>query len=78
MSNAIAATKNSRRKSTNLKLPKQKNTRLGRFNDIPAINKISKSKVKTLRENSLQTVGPRLFNSLPQKLWNLTRCTMEE
>ena len=62
----------------NCGITKTENIRLGRFCEIPTLNKNSKSKVKTLRENSFQTVGPRLFNSLPQKLRNLTRCTIEE
>ena len=55
----------------NYGITKTENIRLGRFCEIPTLSKNSKFKVKNLIENSFQTVGPRLFNSLP-------RCTIEE
>ena len=48
--------------------------RLGRRCKIPNTKKYRKSQ----REQSFQLGGPRLFNSLPQTVRNVTRCSVEE
>ena len=52
--------------------------RLGRMCNVPHLVKNSSSRIKTLRENSFQIHGPKLFNSLPIHVRNLTNCTVEE
>ena len=54
------------------------NLRLGRLCVIPGLKTSCKAKVKSLRENSFQIVGPRLFNCLPQNIRNLRKCSIEE
>ena len=49
----------------------------GRQVKLPAINRKSTNKVKSLREATLQVHGGRLFNSLPQHLRNTTNCKLE-
>ena len=53
------------------------NLRLGRMCTIPPMKKCS-TRVKTLRENSFQIQGPKLFNILPPKLRNMTKCSIDE
>ena len=43
------------------------NERLGRFCKLPLLKKCP-AKVSKLRENSFQTKGPQLFNSLPKEI----------
>ena len=42
------------------------------------MNRKASEKVKTLRENSFQVHAPKLFNSLPRKLRNRTKCSIED
>ena len=65
-------------KVPNCGIDETNNLRLGRLCMIPVLNKNAKPKVKSLRENSFQIVGPRLFNCLPPKIRNLTKCSIEE
>ena len=45
---------------------------------IPQFNKHAKASVKTMREQTFQVNGPKLFNSLPAKLRNMTRCSLDD
>ena len=51
--------------------------RLGRMCALPKLNKTS-MKISSLRENSFQVHGPKLFNCLPAKLRNIEKCTVDE
>ena len=53
------------------------NLRLGKLCKIPALKKCS-VKVQTLRENTFQVQGPQLFNILPAKIRNMSKCTVED
>ena len=53
------------------------NTRFGRLCQIPPIKKCQ-SKIQNLRENSFQIIGPKLFNLLPAKIRNLSKCSIDE
>ena len=35
-------------------------------------------KIQTLRENSFQVVGPKLFNSLPANIRNKSKCSIDD
>ena len=50
--------------------------RLGRSCILPNLKKNSSVKIQTLRENSFQVHGPKLFNCLPPQLRNLTKCSV--
>ena len=65
------------RKVPNCGLEMQNNLRLGRLCNIPAIKKCS-ARIETLRENSFQVQGPRLFNILPAKIRNMTGCSIDD
>ena len=49
------------------------NERLGRKIKIPSLKKNGRQAVQTLREQSFQINGARLFNSLPKKIRNITK-----
>ena len=49
------------------------NERLGRKIKIPSLKKNGRHAVQTLREQSFQINGARLFNSLPKKIRNITK-----
>ena len=51
--------------------------RNGRQCAIPATNK-GKASVKSMRNQSFQVAGPRLFNCLPKYLRNTKNCSIEE
>ena len=51
--------------------------RLGHLCQIPPIKKC-KARIQTLRENSFQVRGPQLFNILPPKIRNMTKCSIDE
>ena len=53
------------------------NDRKGRLCTIPTLKKCNQS-IQTLRENSFQVVGPKLFNCLPAKIRNTSKCSTEE
>ena len=44
---------------------------------LPPISKQSRLSVKTLREQTLQVHGTKLFNKLPWEIRNMTKCTIE-
>ena len=56
----------------------QDNNRRGRLCEINPIKKNCSQKIKTLRENSFQIVGPHLFNCLPSKIRNTTKCSIDD
>ena len=49
----------------------QTNERLGRKVKIPSLLRNGRQAIQTLRENSFQINGARLFNSLPKKIRNM-------
>ena len=51
--------------------------RLGRICAVPTLNTGS-SRIRTLRDNSFQVHGLKLFNSLPILVRNITKCSVEE
>ena len=51
--------------------------RLGRLCKIPQLKKC-KSRIQTLREHSFQVRGPQLFNVLPPKIRNMTKCSIDD
>ena len=55
----------------------QENLRLGRLVTVPPMKRCA-SKIQTLRENSFQVMGPHLFNILPSKIRNMTKCSVDE
>ena len=52
------------------------NERRGREIKIPPLK--GKSSVRTLRDQSFQVNGPKLFNSIPKKVCNLTKVSVGE
>ena len=64
-------------KVPNCGINKIENERKGRLCFIPALKK-SNTKIKTLRENSFQVVGPKLFNCLPSNIRNISKCSIDE
>ena len=50
--------------------------RMGRKCVMPTLK--GRQKVKTLREQSFQSHGPRLFNALPKHIKSIYRCGVEE
>ena len=65
-------------KSPNCGIKSKLNERLGRLCEIPQINKNSRKSVQTIRENSFQIHGPKLFNCLPKQIRNKRGCSIEE
>ena len=61
----------------NCGIDQMENLRLGRLCRIQPINRC-KSRIQTLRENSFQVVGPRLFNSIPANIRNLSKCSIDD
>ena len=55
----------------------EENLRQGRLCKLPPLKQCS-ARVQTLRENSFQVQGPKLFNSLPPKLRNMSKCSIDE
>ena len=47
------------------------NPRIGRKIKIPTLAKNGRTAIQTLRENSFQINGARLFNSLPKEIRNM-------
>ena len=56
----------------------QENEYLGRRCQIPKLNHKSKMSIRTMKENSFQTNGPKLFNSLPKYVRNMKKFSEEE
>ena len=52
--------------------------RLGRMCALPKLNKNSSVKIRTLRENSFQVHGPKLFYCRPAQLRNMKNCSVDE
>ena len=50
----------------------------GRQCEIAEIAKKSSQRIQTLKENSFTVNGHRHFNSLPKKLRNMTKCSVDE
>ena len=65
-------------KSPNCGIEFKNNERLGRMCEIPQIKANSQKAIQTLRENSFQVNGPRLFNCLPKKIRNKRGCSIDE
>ena len=65
-------------KSPNCGIQNKNHDRLGRLCEIPKIIANSKKSIQTLRENSFQINGPKLFNCLPKKIRNKKGCSIEE
>ena len=53
-------------------------SRGGRRCQIPPLSKTATKKIQTLRESSFQVHGARLFNCLPEKVRNVTKCSVIE
>ena len=66
------------RKSPNCGIVFKNHERLGRLCDIPNIKTNSRKAIQTLRENSFQIHGPKLFNSLPKQIRNTKGCSIDE
>merc|ERR1712030_206348 len=65
-------------KSPNCGINFKYHERLGRLCELPQIKVNSKKTVQTLRENSFQINGPKLFNCLPKHIRNKRGCSIEE
>ena len=65
-------------KSPNCGINFKYHERLGRLCEIPQIVGNSKKSIQTLRENSYQVNGPRLFNCLPKQIRNKKGCSVDE
>ena len=53
------------------------NGRKGRLCTIPALKKCNQ-RIQTIRENSFQIAGPKLFNCLPAQIRNTTKCSIDD
>ena len=53
------------------------NGRKGRICTIPALKKCNQ-RIQTIRENSFQIAGPKLFNCLPAQIRNTTKCSIDD
>ena len=53
------------------------NARKGRYCQVPHVKTTAPGRVQNLRFSSLTINGPRVFNSLPVNLRNMTQCTVE-
>ena len=65
-------------KSPNCGITSKNNERLGRMCDIPQIKVNSRKAIQSLRENSFQVNGRRLFNCLPKKIRNKKGCSIDK
>ena len=54
------------------------NDRLGRMCVVPELKTRAAASVKSLRENSFQIHGPKLFNCLPIHIRNMKNCGVDE
>ena len=45
---------------------------------VPNRNTKAKASVQSMREQTFQVNGPKLFNSLPVKLRSMTKCSLDE
>ena len=53
-------------------------TRRGRLCEIPTISKGASERIKTLRDQSINVHGARLFNAMPESIRNLTGCSDDD
>ena len=60
----------------NCGLESETKLRLGRTCSIPTLT--NTGKIRTLRENSFQVHGPKLYNSLPIRIRNITKCSVND
>ena len=51
--------------------------RRGRYCQVPLVSHQAPTKVQSIRYGSFAVRGPRLFNTLPSELRNLTNCSSE-
>ena len=65
-------------KSPNCGITSKNNERLGRICEVPPVKTNSRRTIQTLRENSFQISGPKLFNCLPKKLRNKKGCSIDD
>ena len=54
------------------------NPRRGRYCTVPVLNLRSPKKIQSIRHGSFGIKGPRLFNTLPAYLRNLSGCSVDE
>ena len=54
------------------------NERFGRMCNVPSINTKSRAAVITMKEQTFQVHGPKLFNSLPAYIRNMKNCSLED
>ena len=52
--------------------------RLGRMCEVPPLNTKASQAVQTMREQTFQVNGPKLFNSLPAHIRNIRKCSIED
>ena len=57
---------------------KMEGGRLGRICSVPNRNNNAKTLVQSMREQTFQVNGPKLFNSLPVKLRSMTKCSLDQ
>ena len=55
-----------------------RNEQRGRMVVVPKVKTKASKSVQTLRETSFQVSGPALYNKLPRKLRDMTKCTVDE
>ena len=60
-----------------IKVRNNQESRFGRSCELPKISNKATQHVISLREQSFQVHGPRLFNSLPKSLRNITKCEIK-
>ena len=53
------------------------NRRRGRYCTVPLVKKLSSHKTQSIRFNSMGVRGPRIFNSLPQHLRDMSCCSID-
>ena len=56
----------------------QTSERNGRFCEIRKLNRNASQRVQTLKENSFNINGPMLFNSLPKKIRQISKCSVDQ
>ena len=53
------------------------NKRTGRYCKVPQVKASAPARIKTLRFTSLSINGPRVFNSLPRNVRDISQCTID-
>ena len=56
----------------------RENEYLGRRCQLPQLKQKTRMSIQTMKENSFQTSGPKLFNSLPKGIRNMKKFTEDE